>query len=151
MKMRSMVRLAGAIVLAAVLGLGVPVPHPARADPADTRLAYNTQSRLYTPHGCLYKVMFGNFGPTAYAVAHVYNPNVCGDFLVVIQYNNGLTAYSASLGATGSDGCGTYRVIHVSAPTPSIAERALIALEAGGGYNRWYAPDGTHNQPSINC
>jgi hypothetical protein len=154
MTMRTMVRLVATIVLATVLGLGVPAPTPAGADPADTYLPWNTLSRLNTPHGCLYKVAFGNVGTTAYALIHVYNFSGCGTWIVVgIQYlNNGVIGVVTEDDpvATGSDGCGSYQVIQINAPGASIALRAVVAFQTAG-YHRWYDTDGTHNQPTINC
>lgn len=108
-------------------------------------------SRLDTPHGCLYRVAWGNFGPQAYAMVLLYNPSACGTFAVSIQYNAGLIASSVTVVGSGTDSCGSYQAIQVNAPVPSVAERAFIAFTASGGYSRWYDTDGTHTQPGITC
>lgn len=147
MRMRSMTKVVGALALVAALTLGSTMAvTPAGANPTDVYSQDNVQSKQYSLGGCLYKVTWGNFGPTPYTRVHFYNLGSCGGAVVVLQYHNGTTIVPVSattVSATGSDGCGSYQVIQATGSV-GFALRGLVWVGTGA---EWYALDGLNTQP----
>jgi hypothetical protein len=144
---KTMVRVAGVMALVLVLVLGSPVAEPAGADPGDVQLASGVWSPQYDFGGCLYKVVWGNYGPVAFTVVRFYNLSACGGAIVAVKYLDGAGVHDAVSGtvvATGTDGCGAYQQIQAFGPNPSIGFRGLVWV--GAGY-LWYAANGTVSQP----
>ncbi len=147
MKMRTVAKMMGAVALVAVMTLGsAAAPAPVGANPTDTYLPNNTLSPQYSLGGCLYKVIWGNFGSTPFTQVQFYNLTSCGGAVVALDWTNGTTtqtAFGTTVTATGTDGCGSYQVIQAAGGV-GFALRGLVWV--GTGFV-WYANDGLNTQP----
>jgi hypothetical protein len=155
MRTRTMVARAACALVMAVTVLGCPSAAPAGANLHDYGLAFNTLSIQYQsayPTGCLFKVIFGNYGSAPYAGVRTYGGSACTGIQVAIwsaDSNGTRWTSSSTVAHTGTDGCGAYSAVQATGPNPGYGLRARVTFATG--HVRHYADDGVEVQPGTAC
>jgi hypothetical protein len=110
-----------AIAVATVLALGTGTP--AGAATGSYYLPIGVMSPQFKEVGCRYKVHYFNYGPTPVAVIRLYDA-ACGTPTIWVKSADGNGEHwtpSNVVALTASDGCGTYRYIQATGPSPGYA------------------------------
>jgi hypothetical protein len=138
--------LASAAVLGALV-LGAPTTSPAAAAPSDVGLAIGTLSGIHEVDGCVYRIIYGNYGSAPYAGILGYTTTCLGFTVSVRSADSNGTHWTPATEVAGNDVddvCGLHYIIQANGPSPGYALGARIQ---GPTTTVTYAYDGTTAPP----
>jgi hypothetical protein len=138
-----------AVSMLALAGLAGPTP-PAGAAPSDIGLPISTYSPRYSSNGCLYRIVYLNYGSLPVADVRLYGSGCAGGVALSVAGANGTTiTWKAATGSPapyGVDRCGAYSLLQAVATQSGYAVGASI-IAAGAWHTFFY--DGTATPPPV--
>lgn len=138
------------LATAAVLGtivLGPTATAPVAAAPTDVGQAIGTFSAIHEIDGCVYRILYGNFGSAPFAAIRGYTSTCIGFTVSVRSADSNGTHWTPTTTVAGhgiDDVCGSYYAIQANGPVPGYGIGARIQ---GPTTTVTYAADGLAAAP----